>query len=112
MTRKDFFKKHINIIKKKKLCCEECNDRLIGDVSEIAHILEKSYFKSVEFEDSNILYLCSWKSTNNCHGKFDNSSTTTLKNMNVFNKAQQQVEELLNLVKEKINYKILDKWQL
>lgn len=110
--RKEFFEKHVTIIRTNKLHCEECGDRLKGDYSEVAHILEKSFFKSIETNDDNVLYLCSWKSPNNCHAKFDTLKLEERASMKVFKKAQQRVKELLEIVTEKYNYKILDKWLL
>lgn len=107
----DFYKKHVALIKDKKICCSECGERLIGDVSEVAHILEKNYFKSLALEDENIVYLCSWKSKNNCHDIFDDSNEK-LQNMKVFQEVKQKVESLMSKIKEKINYKFYIKWQI
>jgi len=85
--RKDFpqfFQRHLINIANNDKCCEECGHRLIGDVSEIAHILDKSKYKSVSVNDDNVLYLCSWKSPNNCHSKFDNSSEEVIQSMKIF----------------------------
>jgi len=102
----DFYKKHIDIIKTNKECCKECGIRLLGDVSEVAHILNKSYFKSVSTNDDNIIYLCGWKQ-NNCHDKFDSGKE---KEMKVFSTAKEKFNILKEEVKEKINYKIWDKY--
>ena len=40
----EFFQKHIEIAKTKY--CEECGAKLKGNISEIAHRLPKSFFKS------------------------------------------------------------------
>lgn len=102
----DFYKKHTEIIKKNKECCAECGIKLLGDVSEVAHILNKSYFKSISTNDNNIIYLCGWKQ-NNCHDKFDSGKE---KEMNVFNIAKEKFNILKEDIKEKINYKIWDKY--
>ena len=106
----EFFQKHIQIIKDGRLCCEECGDRLIGDVSEIAHVLPKSYFKSISVDDRNVLYLCSWKSNNNCHGIFDNSTIEKVKQMSVYPKIILKFAELESDITENINYKVYDKY--
>lgn len=108
----EFYQKHISIIKDKNLHCEGCGERLIGDVSEVAHILPKNFFKSICTEDKNIVYLCSWKSSNNCHGTFDNSKNEKVQEMGIFPKLQEIVKDLLKDVTEKINYKFYDRWQI
>jgi hypothetical protein len=102
----DFYKKHTEIIKNNKECCKECGVRLLGDISEVAHILNKSYFKSVSTNDDNVIYLCGWKQ-NNCHDKFDSGKE---KEMKVFSIAKEKFDILKEEVKEKINYKIWDKY--
>lgn len=113
--RKDFpqfFQRHIDIIKKDKHTCLECGCRLIGDVSEVAHILDKSKFKSISTDDDNVIYLCSWKSKNNCHGKFDNSSNEVVKEMKIYKFLLPIVKKLIDKIDEKVNYKFYDKWQV
>ena len=51
----EFFKKHIEIAKTK--CCANCGEKLKGEVSEIAHRLPKSFFKSIMCDDENVVYL-------------------------------------------------------
>lgn len=102
----EFYKKHINIIKTNRECCAECGAKLIGDVSEVAHILNKSYFKSVSTDDDNIVYLCGWKQ-NNCHDKFDSGKEREMK---IFELVKHKFSLLTNKVQEKINYKIWDKY--
>lgn len=106
----EFFQRHVEHIKKERLCCEECGQRLIGDFSEVAHILPKGYFKSICTEDLNVLYLCSYRSDNNCHSKFDNSSNDTVKKMSIYPKVKERFQVLLEMLTEKINYKTLDKY--
>lgn len=108
----EFFNKHINIIKENKLSCKECGDRLIGDVSEIAHILPKQTFKSIATDDDNVIYLCSWKSKNNCHTLFDNGSLEHVHNMKIYPELLDKVKILLEKITEKINYKFYDRWQV
>lgn len=103
----EFFKRHIEIAKTKY--CENCGEKLIGDVSEVAHILDKSRFKSVMCDDTNVAYLCSWKSTNNCHSLFDGSAEQ-LQSMKIFAEKSLEVERLLETVTEKYNYKTTDRW--
>lgn len=100
----EFYKRHIDNIKKNKLCCNECGINLLGDVSEVAHILNKSYFKSVSINDDNVIYLCGWKQ-NNCHDKFDSGRQ---RDMKIYETVKQKFEILKDSVKEKINYKIWD----
>lgn len=107
----EFYQKHVSIIKSSKACCLECGNRLIGDVSEVAHVLEKSYFKSLALDDDNIIYLCSWKSRNNCHATFDNSNVK-LQSMNIFEQIKIKVQNLLDKATEKINYSIYNRWQI
>lgn len=90
--------------------CKECGETLIGNVSEVAHILPKSYFKSIQTEDSNIIYLCSHYSKNNCHAKYDYSSNDVLKEMKIFEYTSKKFQELQELITEKINYKHYDRW--
>lgn len=105
----EFFKKHIGIARGKH--CEECGTKLIGDVSEVAHILDKSRFKSIMCLDKNVAYLCSWKSSNNCHSLFD-GSVEQLKQMTIFKEKRKVVIELLGEVTEEYNYKTTDKWEV
>ena len=104
--RQLFFEKHINIIKENRCKCQECGDRLFGIHGEIAHILNKSYFKSVELEDDNVIYLCGQFSKNNCHGKLDNTKLSIVKEMNIYNTLCERYNILKEKVREKINYKI------
>ena len=107
----EFFQRHIQNIKGGNLCCEECNDRLKGDVSEIAHVLPKSFFKSISTNDKNVLYLCGQWSSNQCHSKFDNSATEVVKQMRIYPKVQQIFQELKEEITETINYKTTDKYE-
>jgi len=105
----EFFQRHIEIAK--GMCCANCGERLIGDVSEVAHRLPKNLFKSVMCDDDNVTYLCSWKSNNNCHGLYDGSNEQ-LQALSIFSAEKEIIKELLERVTETVNYKIYDKWQL
>ena len=106
----EFFKKHIEIAKTKY--CEECGEKLRGHVSEIAHVLPKSYFKSVSTNDLNVLYLCGmFCSGNNCHSKFDNSTQEKVKEMKIYSKVQEIFKQLEEEITEKINYKHRDLYE-
>lgn len=101
----EYFKYHIDFIKKNECRCMECNATLKNVVSawNIAHILPKSNFKSVRSVKENCIYLC-----RNCHGQFD-SSFTNAKKMKVWNHAKKIALSLLHLVKEK--HKILEQYK-
>ena len=105
----EFFKKHIEIAK--TMCCENCGERLRGDVSEIAHVLPKQYFKSIMCEDLNVLYLCGMYSNNQCHSNFDNFPQEKVKQMNIYPKVIEIFKQLQEIITEKINYKITDKYK-
>lgn len=105
----EFFQKHIGIAKTKY--CEECGEKLKGNASEIAHVLPKSYFKSVATEDSNILYLCGIFSKNNCHSNYDNFPAEKVKQMNIYPKVQEVFKQLEQNITEKINYKVYDRYE-
>jgi hypothetical protein len=106
----EFYAKHVGIIKETKSKCTECGCNLIGDSSEVAHILNKSRFKSVSTKDDNIIYLCSWKSPNNCHAKFDNSSLDVFKDMIIYHQVCNIFSKLKDVVKEKIDFKTLERF--
>tara|TARA_R110000782_G_scaffold232667_4_gene318870 strand:- start:568 stop:951 length:384 start_codon:yes stop_codon:yes gene_type:complete len=99
----DFFSRHIEIAKNTR--CEECGDKLVGNASEIAHVLPKGFFKSIMCNDLNVLYLCGLYSKNNCHFKLDNASIKEVKEMAVYPKIQNIFQELELQIEEKINYK-------
>lgn len=107
----EFFQKHIQIIKDTNTCCEECGDKLKGNVSEIAHILPKNLFKSIAINDDNVIYLCGMYSNNQCHNKFDDSKLEIFQNMFVFSKISKIFKLLETLVTEKIPYKIYDRYE-
>ena len=107
----EFFIRHVNKIKKEKLHCANCGEKLKGDVSEVAHRLPKSTFKSIQCDDNNVTYLCSWKSANNCHSKHDGTNEQ-LWSLNIFEDERLKIEKLLDKVTEKYNWKILDRWKI
>jgi hypothetical protein len=94
----DFFVKHISIILNEKRCCDECGAKLIGHVSEVAHILAKSRHKEVAVEDNNVIYLCGMFSDNQCHKKFDSSLSARFI-MNCFPLAKNKIEKIKEKVK-------------
>ena len=61
----EFFQRHIEIAKTK--CCENSGEKLRGHVSEIAHRLPKSTFKSIQCDDDNVVYLGGMYSNCGCH---------------------------------------------
>ena len=105
----DFYLRHISKIKTENLRCEECNSKLIGNASEVAHVLPKNLYKSVATNDENVVYLCGFQSENNCHSKFDNSSNKDYWNMFVFELAKEKFNILKEITTEKITYKTIDR---
>lgn len=103
---KEFFEKHIDIIKQGRLSCEECGVKLRGSVREIAHVLPKSYFKSISTDDENIIYLCEKH-----HNEYDNSSNEDMHRMSIMTKVQNRFESLQDKIKEDINWKHYDRWE-
>jgi len=105
----EFFQKHIEIAKTK--CCENCGEKLRGEVSEIAHRLPKSYFKSIQCDDENVVYLGGRFSSCGCHSLYDGTNEQ-LQSLSIFLAEKEIIKELLEKVTETVNYKIYDKWQL
>lgn len=107
--RKDysgFFQKHIQEIKDGQFCCEECGDRLFGEVSEVAHIFSKRFNPEIATEDENIMYLCGRFSTNRCHALFD-KSLTDRKSMKCFEISKEKVQDLESKIIKKTKEYIL-----
>lgn len=104
-----FFEKHIKIAK--GMYCEECGEKLRGHVSEIAHVLPKSYFKSIMCNDNNVHYLCGMFSDKQCHSNFDNWSAEKVKTMNIYETSKKKFKELEEYITENINYKVYDKFE-
>lgn len=108
---KEFFEKCVTKIKEEKLTCAECGAKLQGNVSEVAHVLPKSYFKSVATNDLNWLPMCGqWSLETQCHYKFDNVKKESFKKMKVYSKVKEIFYVLENIIKEKIPYKIYDRY--
>ncbi len=105
----EFFQRHIEIAKTK--CCANCGEKLRGDVSEIAHRLPKSFFKSIQCDDDNVVYLGGRFSSCGCHSLYDGTNEQ-LQFLSIFLAEKKIIEELLEKVTEEINYKIYDRWQL
>lgn len=107
---KEFFEKCIEKIKSEKLRCAECGSQLQGNVSEIAHVLPKSYFKSIATNDLNWLPMCGQYSTSQCHTNFDNFPIEKFKKLIVHSEVCRIFAKLEPLIEEKINYKVYDKY--
>ena len=107
----EFFQRHIDIVKKNKLCCANCGKRLKGDVSEIAHRLTKSTFKSIQCLDENVIYLGGMFSSCGCHSLYDGTNEQ-LQSLSIFLAEKEIIKELLEQVTEKYNWKILDRWKI
>lgn len=105
----EFFKKHIEIARKKY--CTNCGEKLKGDVSEIAHRLPKSTFKSIMCDDDNVVYLGGRFSNCGCHSLYDGTNEQ-LQAMTIFLSEKEIIKQLLEKVTENINYKLYDKWQI
>jgi hypothetical protein len=103
----EFFQKHIEIAKGK--CCANCGEKLRGEVSEIAHRLPKSYFKSIMCEDDNVVYLGGRFSSCQCHSKYDGTNEQ-LQSLSFFAAEKIKIEELLEKVTETVSYKLYDRW--
>ena len=105
----EFFQRHIEIAKTK--CCANCGEKLRGDVSEIAHRLPKSFFKSIQCLDDNVVYLGGRFSSCGCHSLYDGTNEQ-LQSLSIFLAEKEIIKELLEKVTENYNYKITDKWLL
>jgi len=107
----EFFMRHVEKIKTEKLCCANCGEKLKADVSEVAHRLPKSTFKSIQCDDDNIVYLGGRFSNCGCHSLYDGTNEQ-LQSLNIFLAEKEIIKELLEKVTEKYNYKLLDRWQI
>lgn len=105
----EFFQKHIEIAKTKY--CANCGEKLRGDVSEVAHRLPKSTFKSIQCLDDNIVYLGGRFSICGCHYLYDGTNEQ-LQNLTIFSAEKEIVKELLEILTEKVNYKLYDRWMI
>lgn len=105
----EFFQKHIEIAKTKN--CANCGEKLRGDVSEIAHRLPKSFFKSIMCDDDNVVYLGGRFSSCGCHSLYDGTNEQ-LQSLSIFSAEKEIIKELLKKVTENINYKLYDRWNI
>lgn len=105
----EFFQRHIEIAKTK--CCANCGEKLKGDISEIAHRLPKSFFKSIMCDDDNVVYLGGRFSSCGCHSLYDGTNEQ-IQSLSIFLAEKEIIKELLEKVTETTGYKIYDKWQL
>lgn len=107
----EFFIRHVEKIKAERLHCANCGERLKGDVSEVAHRLPKSFFKSIMCDDDNVVYLGGRFSNCGCHNLYDGTNEQ-LQSLSIFSAEKEIIKELLERVTEKYNWKITDKWQI
>lgn len=105
----EFFQRHIEIAKTK--CCANCGEKLRGEVSEIAHRLPKSTFKSIICNDDNIVYLGGRFSNCGCHSLYDGTNEQ-LQSLSIFSAEKEIIKELLEKATETVNYKLYDRWQI
>lgn len=106
----EFFMQCVARIKKERLTCRECGSKLQGNVSEVAHILPKNYFRSVQTNPLNWLPLCGMYSAKQCHSNFDTYSLEKVKKMQIYKEVVSIFAVLEDFVDEKIPYKIYDKY--
>lgn len=106
----EFYVKHMKIISATKRTCLNCGVNLLGHVSEVAHILPKSSYKSVQCNDYNAVYLCGFLQ-NNCHADFDNYSADKVAEMKCFPYIVSRYKILKPEVVEDIHFKILEKYE-
>lgn len=95
----DFFIEHIQLIKDEGMKCENCQQPLRGNVSEVAHILSKSKHLEVSTNEANVLYLCGMFTDNGCHAEFDNSLSRR-REMPVFLLAAERYKLIQHLVEK------------
>ena len=103
----EFFQRHIEIAKTK--CCANCGEKLKGDVSEVAHRLPKSLFKSIMCDDENVVYLGGRFSSCGCHSLYDGTNEQ-LQSLSIFLAEKEIIKELLEKVTETVSYKLYDRW--
>ena len=89
--RVDYFKDRVYYIINNNLACEECGEKLKGNISEVAHIISKTKNPEIENNIHNIMYLCGVPSNNSCHSKFD-QSLEKRRTMKCFDKALDKFE--------------------
>lgn len=105
----EFFQRHIETAKTK--CCANCGEKLRGEVSEIAHRLPKSTFKSIQCDDNNVVYLGGRFSSCGCHSLYDGTNEQ-LQSLYIFLAEKEIIKGLLEKVTETVNYKLYDRWQI
>lgn len=103
----EFFQRHIEIAKTKY--CANCGEKLKGDVSEVAHRLPKSFFKSIMCDDENVVYLGGRFSSCGCHSLYDGTNEQ-LQSLSIFLAEKEIIKELLEKVTETVSYKLYDRW--
>ena len=107
----EFFIRHVEKIKAERLHCANCGERLKGDVSEVAHRLPKSFFKSIMCDDDNVVYLGGRFSSCGCHSLYDGTNEQ-LQTLNIFSAEKEIIKKLLEKVTEKYNWKLLERWKI
>lgn len=107
----EFFNKHISIIRSRRERCRECGEQLRGSHSEVAHILPKTTYKSVQCDDDNVVYLCGAWSKNQCHTKFDNSSHEIITQMNIYPYICEKFSILRERVTERIHFNLIELYE-
>lgn len=107
---KEFFEYCVLQIKQGKINCFECGSILKGDVSEVAHILPKSYFRSIQTNKINWIPLCGQWSNNQCHTNFDNYPLEKVKKMQIYSKVKKIFFKLESEITEKIPWKIYERY--
>lgn len=105
----EFFIRHVEKIKTEKLNCANCGEKLKGCVSEVAHRLPKSTFKSIQCLDENVVYLGGMYSNCQCHSKYDGTNEQ-LQSLSIFSAEKEIIKELLEKITEKYNWKLTDRW--
>lgn len=105
----DFFETKISELKRKPFC-ENCGVKIkwwLFPVNNVAHILPKSKYKSVNSNLNNYLFLCDSKDNDegsSCHREFDSGLKFT--EMKVFNLALSRYklfrDDVLEVGKEKL----------
>lgn len=98
--RKDlpvYFQYHVPKAKK----CENCGRQILEPgVKNIAHILPKSKFKSINSNLDNAMYLCTVFDGGGCHEEYD-SSWSAAKSMVVWELAVSRFQKFERFIKEK-----------
>lgn len=100
---RDFFSKAIEELERNPFC-QNCGGKIktfLHPVNNIAHILNKSKYKSVSTHPENYIFLCSSKDEiSSCHEVFDNKMSER-KNMECFTLAYRKFKKFENQVLER-----------